>query len=73
MFRRRWLLVALIALMPLVSCSDGGECDTCDSDDDCSNGLMCVTFDNGSRRCGSGQGVTQCRTFGNGGSRRTGR
>jgi hypothetical protein len=64
MFRRRWLLILLIALMPLGSCSDGGECDECDSDDDCNSGLFCVTFNNGSKRCGSGQGSTQCTTVG---------
>ena len=69
MFRRRWLLILLIALMPLGSCSDGGECDECDSDEDCNSGFMCVQFrdEQGNpieqKRCGSGVGGTQCRTF----------
>ena len=69
MFRRRWLLILLIALMPLGSCSDGGECDECTSDGDCNSGFVCVQFrdDQGNpieqKRCGSGEGATQCRTF----------
>ena len=38
MFRRRWLLILVVALMPLSSCTSGGECDRCDSDDDCNSG-----------------------------------
>jgi len=52
------LLAAL--LMPLAGC--GKECDTCQTDADCaSEGLVCVSFSNGSRRCGSGVGATTCR------------
>ena len=58
----RLVLVVLCAL-PLLSCSDGGECDKCSSDDDCNAGLLCSTFNDGSMRCGSGEGTTQCRTF----------
>lgn len=63
MFRRRWPLILVLALMPWMGCSNGGECDRCDSDDDCNADLICVTFNDGSRRCGSGEGATQCRTF----------
>ena len=63
MFRRRWLLLLVLVLMPLSSCTSGGECDRCDSDDDCNSGFMCVSFEDGSRRCGSGEGTTTCRTF----------
>jgi hypothetical protein len=69
MFRRRWLLILVVALMPLSSCST--ECDSCDSDDDCDSGQMCVTFRDAQgnplseKRCGSGEGTTQCRTLGN--------
>jgi hypothetical protein len=59
---RRLAVAALLALLfvPLASC--GKECDTCQSDSDCaSEGLVCVSFSNGSRRCGSGVGATTCR------------
>lgn len=63
----RLVLVALCAL-PLLSCSNGGECDKCDSDDDCTGERVCRNFvdDNGNvvdKRCASGAGVTTCRTF----------
>lgn len=63
MFRRRWPLILVLALMPLASCTSGGECDRCDSDDDCKSGFKCVNFEDGSKRCGSGEGATTCRTF----------
>ena len=58
----RLLAAAVLAatLVPLAGC--GKECDTCQSDDDCAaEGLVCVSFSNGSRRCGSGVGATTCR------------
>jgi hypothetical protein len=58
----RLVLVVLCAL-PMLSCSDGGECDKCSSGDDCNQGLVCVRFNDGSQRCGSGEGTSQCRTF----------
>lgn len=61
MTRFRWLVVVVLALMPLVGCTKGNECDTCSSDTDCKDGLVCSTFDDGSRRCGTGTGATQCR------------
>jgi hypothetical protein len=55
-----WGLMALLAL-PMGSCgSSGEECDRCSSDDDCTGGLVCSTFDDGSKRCGTGMGTT-CR------------
>lgn len=61
MQRSRWLLCLLLAALPLSSCTKGGECDTCSSDDDCKNGLVCSDFNDGSKRCGGGQGATTCR------------
>jgi hypothetical protein len=61
MRRTRWLALLVLALVPLAGCSKGGECDTCGSDDDCQGGLVCVTFNDGSKRCGSGVGATTCR------------
>jgi hypothetical protein len=59
----RLVLVVLCAL-PMLSCSDGGECDKCSSDADCTKGgLVCVRFQDGSQRCGSGEGTTQCRVL----------
>ena len=58
----RLILVVLCAL-PMLSCSDGGECDKCTSDDNCNSGLVCVRFGDGSTRCGSGEGTTQCRVL----------
>ena len=58
---RAWGLVLVLAL-PLSSCgSDGGECDSCSSDDDCTAGLVCSSFSDGSRRCASGLGETSCK------------
>jgi hypothetical protein len=62
--RLGWALVVLLALAA-GGCSNGGdECDKCSSDDDCRSGFVCSTFDDGSQRCGSGVGFTQCRTLG---------
>jgi hypothetical protein len=69
MFRRRWPLILVLALMPWAGCTNGGECDRCDSDDDCKTDLICVTFRDAQgnplaeKRCGSGDGATQCRTL----------
>lgn len=53
---------ALLAMaLALYACgSSGEECDRCSSDNDCSGGLVCSTFDDGSTRCGTGTGTT-CR------------
>lgn len=46
----------------LADCSNnGGECDTCSMDVDCNAGLVCSTFSDGSKRCGSGVAASQCR------------
>jgi hypothetical protein len=60
---RRLLSLGLLALsaLPLLRCSNGGECDKCDVDSDCKAGLVCSTFSDDSKRCGSGTGATQCR------------
>jgi hypothetical protein len=62
---RRWTGLALLLLLalPFAGCgSTGEECDACSSDDDCKAGLVCSTFSDGTKRCGSGTGSTQCRT-----------
>jgi hypothetical protein len=57
---RTWGLILALAL-PMSSCgASGGECDSCSSDDDCTGGLVCSTFDDGSKRCGTGMG-TSCK------------
>ena len=61
MKRPRWLLVLVLALMPIVSCTKGDECDTCETDEDCQEGFLCSDFSDGSQRCGSGVGGTNCR------------
>jgi hypothetical protein len=61
MNRPRWLLVLVLALMPIVSCTKGNECDTCTTDEDCQEGFLCSDFSDGSQRCGSGVGGTNCR------------
>jgi hypothetical protein len=49
-------------VLSLAGCSNnGGECDTCSVDTDCSSGFVCSTFSDGSKRCGSGTGASQCR------------
>jgi hypothetical protein len=60
-FRSRWLLAVVLAALPVLGCSKGDECDTCGTDADCKDGLVCSTFSDGSKRCGSGLGATQCR------------
>ena len=59
----RMLVVLALCAFPLLSCSNGGECDKCNSDADCKQGLVCSQFSDGSKRCGSGEGVTTCRTI----------
>jgi len=59
--RSLWLAGLVLAVLPLAGCSSGGECDTCTADADCKSGLFCSRFDDGSMRCGSGEGRTQCR------------
>ena len=64
-WNRRLRLLALgllaVAALPILSCSNGGECDQCSADEDCKSGLVCSTFSDDSKRCGSGTGQTQCR------------
>ena len=60
MRRSRFLLAAVLALLPIVSCTRGNECDRCETNDDCQDGLVCSTFSDGSMRCGTG-GATTCR------------
>jgi hypothetical protein len=56
------LALLLLLALPFAGCgSTGDECDSCSSDDDCKAGLVCSTFGDGSRRCGSGVGDTSCR------------
>ena len=58
----RCALVLAIAAASFLSVGCGKECDTCENDVDCeAEGLVCVRFNNGSRRCGSGVGATTCR------------
>jgi hypothetical protein len=61
MSRTRWLLALVLAAMPLAACTQGDECDTCSSDEDCRSGFVCSSFDDASKRCGSGLGATTCR------------
>ena len=68
MHRFRFPLLMLLALLslPIAGCSEGNECDTCETDEDCRDGLVCRNFldESGNvvdKRCGSGIGRTQCR------------
>jgi hypothetical protein len=52
-----------VSILCLPACG-GKECDRCESDQDClqdPDAPFCVSFNNGSRRCGSGAGTTTCR------------
>jgi len=54
--------VLVLAVFSLAGCSsNGSECDTCTMDTDCNTGFVCSTFSDGSKRCGSGTGASQCR------------
>lgn len=55
---RAWVLT--LAALSLWGCTQKEECETCSSDDDCAAGLVCSTFDDGSRCCGEGTGATFC-------------
>jgi hypothetical protein len=55
------LMSGLLAIVATLGCTKGKECDTCDTDDDCTGGRICVRFDDESHRCGSGVGATTCR------------
>jgi hypothetical protein len=59
----RSVLGLMLCALSLWGCSSGDECDKCSSDEDCEQGLVCTEFSDGSKRCGSGDGVTTCRTF----------
>ena len=55
------LALLLLLALPFAGCGSGGdECASCSSDDDCKAGFVCSTFDDGSKRCGTGLG-TSCR------------
>ncbi len=56
----RWILL-LAVIISVVACTKGDECDTCTQDADCKSGFVCVSFSDGSKRCGSGIGSTTCR------------
>jgi hypothetical protein len=62
MLKRRPILLLVLAALPLLGCTSGDECDTCNEDSDCKDGFVCTTFSDGSKRCGSGLGATTCRT-----------
>jgi hypothetical protein len=59
--RSRLLLVAVLVVVPFFGCTKGNECDRCSVDEDCSEGFLCTSFSDGSKRCGSGVGATTCR------------
>ena len=59
--RSRWLLVIVLAVLPLFSCTKGNECDRCETDSDCQDGFVCSAFSDGSQRCGTGAGASTCR------------
>ena len=42
----------------------GQECDLCRTNADCVPAFVCAEFNDGSLRCASGVGATQCRTVG---------
>jgi hypothetical protein len=62
MRRSRFMLMLVLAALPVIGCTSGDECDRCESDSDCKDGFFCTEFSDGSRRCGSGVGATTCRT-----------
>jgi hypothetical protein len=61
--RGPWRLLAILAVLalPIAGCDSGDECDTCSNDEDCQAGFVCSTFSDGSQRCGSGLGSSNCR------------
>lgn len=61
MRRTRWLLLLALVVIPLSACTQGDECDRCETDSDCKDGFVCSAFSDGSKRCGSGVGATTCR------------
>ena len=59
--RAKGLVLLALLVVSLGACSSGEECDTCSSDEDCNAGMVCSRFSDGSQRCGSGTGDTECR------------
>lgn len=58
---RTLMMIAVLAVLPFAGCTKGTECDRCETDEDCNDGLVCSTFSDDSKRCGSGFGDTTCR------------
>ena len=53
------IALLLLLALPSAGCgTSGDECGSCSSDDDCKAGLVCSTFDDGSKRCGTGLGTS---------------
>jgi len=53
-------LIAALLIGALSSCASTEECGTCSGDADCRAGFLCSTFSDGTRRCASGTGETNC-------------
>jgi len=59
--RAQALVLLLLLVVAFAGCgASGDECDRCSGDNDCTAGFVCSTFDDGSKRCGTGMGTT-CR------------
>jgi hypothetical protein len=55
-------LASAVLLLAVAACAAKEECEACSSDDDCAARLVCSSFDDGTRRCGTGTGSTSCPT-----------
>ena len=58
------LVLALLCALPMMGCSDDGECDTCSSDDDCQPGFVVrARSTTAASAAGPARRTTQCRVI----------